>query len=742
MSQDFVSQLYHASRHGLWRSVKILIDHGMDVNASSGSHGTAIEAAARYGHERVVELLISHGGNVNSQYRHNPLIAAVQEKQRSVVWQLLENGADVNSRGRGGWGLRCGRPSSALELAIKNGDEDIVQMMLDHGMDIHTWWAAMMTALMHGRAPVVSRLLNHHLEATEHRNQCIRDALTQAIMRANAPSVKLLLDQLKSRGGIIDGIGRTPLSYAAETGETVLLRMLMTDPNLCGDFADKNGRTPLSYAAGSGDGAALQMLLEHNDRDIDLADARGRTPLSYAAGMGPEGHETVEMLLDYDLVDANSQDNKGRTPLSYAVARSEKGAYHCGLFESSTQLVLERERHRSMVKMLLDHTDTASETQDQNGWTPLSWAVEADNTNMVELLLAYGGRGVDRMRSNGETLKAEFYRWGSAEMLRLLSEHEVISLEELEDHDHAWNLILHAVSEGHTELVNFLLKHSRLDPRKQDERSRNLISLAAARGNEDTLKLLLSIDSSTVDLPDRAGRTPLSYTFSKIKGRFYGSRAKLLLDTYAVRLDLPDAHCRAPISYAAEAAASGLVKMLLERNVDIDRADNRGRTPLSYAAGESDDDKVVELIFEKSTTAKDFADHSGRTPLSYAAGRGRRGAVRFLLQSGSVKMDAPDKHGLTPLAYAEIGKIKIVRTLPVGGGELRCTEMTNEDHVRTCGILISHGAYRLDIQKLASEEWETDTESSDSEDPQMLGHLALTTPLNEPLAESTIPFEA
>ena len=731
MSHDFGSPLYHASRHGLWRSVKVLLDHGMDVHASSGSQGTAIEVAAFYGHEKVVELLIINGANVNSQYKHDPLGAAVHNRHRSVVLQLLENGADVNSRGNAGWNvLYAHRNVCVFELAIRRGDEDIVQMMLDHGAELHTWRDALMTAIMYRRIPMIRRLLSHRFEATQHRIECIRDVLPKAIMRKNAPTVKLMLDQLKSEGGIIDSIGRKLLSHAAQTGDVEILSMLMTDFVQCVDVADNDGRTLLSYAAESGDGATLEMLLEHNARDIDLADDQGRTPLSYAAGMGLEGHETAAMLLRYKSVDANSQDNTGRTPLSYAVAYRSRRSY-CVVetaFESSTQLALERERHQIMVQMLLDHDKTASETQDHNGWTPLFWAIEGNSPHIVELLLSYGHGGLDQMCKNGETLIADLYARGSAEMLRLLSEHEMISFEELDNDDRAWGVMLRAVSSHHTELVNLLLQISRLHPCTQDERGRTLISLAAEIGNEEILKSLLSIDSSTVDLPDKAGRTPLSYACSASSRKYHDKKARLLLHTYSVKPDIPDVNCRAPISYAAEAAEFALLTVLLEHKVDINRADNQGRTPLSYAAGESNDAQVLESIFEKSTTAKDYADHAGRTPLSYAAGKGRRGAVRFFLRSGSVEMNTPDKRGLTPLAYAEMGKMQVAKYMPVGGGEVEHVGMPSEYHARTSEILKNHGAYRLDFEKAASEGWEWDAESGGSEDFMTPEYGPLTAP--------------
>lgn len=711
MSQELGPPLYHASRHGLWRSVQILLNRRVDVNAAGGRRDTAIKVAALYGHDRVVEMLIRNGANVNVEQGGPPLRAAVISGNRRVVWQLLENGADVKGPGDSDSG-------DCLELAVQRGDEHIVQMLLGHGTNINSWQSALKTAVMYDRIPAIRALLNHQFTSAQLRDQAIRAALTRAIRYTRASSVSLLLEHMHSQGVVIDDFGRTTLSYAAEVGETDILSMLMKHDHQYLQVADKYGRTLISYAAQSGDVAASQMLLKHSDQDIDLADARGRTPLSYAAGTGPEGLETVALLLANGRVHANSRDREGRTPLSYAVgsiiSRNNVflGGYqrHVRRMESQPDIL----KHQSLVKMFLEHDGTAFMIQDKYGWTPLSWAVQADHIHLVELLSPYGHRGLDQKGSDGKTPIANVLGRGSVKMLRLLSEHGVVDIKELSNDNRAWHRITQAASRGHTELVDLLLKSSSLDPRSQDITGRTLVSLAAELGNEETLKLLLSIDSSIVDLPDKTSRTPFSYVFSGDMNGSARRKAKLLLDTNAVSPDLPDENGRAPISYLAETADASLVQVLLDRNIDIERPDKRGRTPLSYALRKANDDKAVRLIFEKCTTGKNHADHAGRTPLSYAAERKWRGAIKFMLKSGFVEVNTPDKYGLTPLAYAEMAE-----------------EGRKSDGVRTSEVLRSYGAYRLDLEEPAPEGTDSHTEASGIADPE---RSALTTPSIEALS--------
>lgn len=52
---------------------------------------------------------------------------------------------------------------------------------------------------------------------------------------------------------------------------------------------DEYGRTPLSWAAETGRGGIVKMLLECQDVIPNTTDAGGRAPLSWAAGNGREG---------------------------------------------------------------------------------------------------------------------------------------------------------------------------------------------------------------------------------------------------------------------------------------------------------------------------------------------------------------------------------------------------------------------------------------------------------------------
>ena len=120
-----------------------------------------------------------------------------------------------------------------------------------------------------------------------------------------------------------------------------------------------------------------------------------------------------------------------------------------------------------------------------------------------------------------------------------------------------------------------------------------------------------------------------------------------------------------PLAWAAENGHEAVVRLLAQRDdVDVDAKDRRwGQTPLSYAASEGHE-AAVKLLAERKDVDVNAEDYWNRTPLLHAAMEGHEAVVRLLAQREDVATDAKDNDGRTPLLWAaRNGHEMVVRLL-------------------------------------------------------------------------------
>lgn len=96
---------------------------------------TALVGASSEGHIEIVKILLDHGADVNyPDYGFRPLQEAFLRGHKEVVQMLLDHGADVNPLGY----FRC-FARAPLVLASTYGHKEVVQMLLENGADADYW---------------------------------------------------------------------------------------------------------------------------------------------------------------------------------------------------------------------------------------------------------------------------------------------------------------------------------------------------------------------------------------------------------------------------------------------------------------------------------------------------------------------------------------------------------------------------------------------------------------------------
>ncbi|RPA75197.1 ankyrin, partial [Ascobolus immersus RN42] len=226
-------------------------------------------------------------------------------------------------------------------------------------------------ALQSGSENIFQLLLEKYGVETVIRSNSEEDSSTS--LRAPKEVMQdVVLDLLEANDGYgkIDIYGvddDSPLLWAAKHRKEGVLRLLLdiqwTD-SIDVNPRDGDGRTPLSYAAASGEIGIMRALLESKEMEVDVnsKDNSGFTPLHWASQNGET--DILELLLRHPKTDVNARNNKGRTALSLA---AENG-------------------RTKTIKALLKEEDIDIVSKDDSGSTTKDWALKSGDFSIIGLL--------------------------------------------------------------------------------------------------------------------------------------------------------------------------------------------------------------------------------------------------------------------------------------------------------------------------------------------------------------------
>ena len=260
--------------------------------------------------------------------------------------------------------------------------------------------------------------------------------------------------------------------------------------------------------------------------------------------------------------------------------------------------------------------------------------------------------------------------------------------------------LLKAAADGQEVVVQWLLNNC-AELNSEDKSGKTPLSLAAAKGHEAVVKLLLSRDDVAADSPDEDDWTPLFW--AAMNG--HEAVVKLLLSRDDVAADSQQEGGRTPLSWAAANGHEAVVKLLLGRDdVAVDSRNDDGWTPLSLAA-ENGHKAVVKLLLGRDDVAADSRDEDGRTPLFWAAVNGHEAVVKLLL-SRDVEADPKDKYGRTPLSSAAAKGHEAVVKLLISRDDVAADPQ--DEHGRTPLFRAAVNGHEAVVKLLLSRDVEAD----------------------------------
>jgi ankyrin repeat protein len=443
-----------------------------------------------------------------------------------------------------------------------------------------------------------------------------------AAQRKDLPALRTLVSK-KVNVNAPQADGTTALHWAAHYNDTETVKLLLR-AGANAAVTNRFGASPLSEAALSGNVELIKALLEAGADAKTASTLDGETVLMTAARSG--NLDAVRLLLDRGA-DVNARERyRGQTALMWAAA----------------------ERHAPIVKLLLERG--------------ADWKVRSfDRETRPPKLSA--ASSISPIPRGGFTALMFAAREGDLESARLMLDGGVDI--NFGDVDNVTPLVAAIMNKQYT-LAKFLIDRG-ADVNVVDAGGRTSLYAAIDIRNEDWTAM-----------PNRSTDDPLP-AFDVVKAIVdHGAKLDVPLTrplTVRSGMDFGDNTLGAgatPLMRAARAGDHAVIRLLIDKGVNVKAVTKQGNTALMFAGGvgyrdkntrgsESDALESVKVLMAAGLDLNQ-TNTSGENILHGAALRGADTITQFLLDNG-MDVNATSKQGYTPLDVA-LGKT-IVGQLPV-----------------------------------------------------------------------------
>ncbi|WP_236585691.1 ankyrin repeat domain-containing protein [Fusobacterium canifelinum] len=300
-----------------FKTIKYLLDAGLDPNEKNNNDKTAIDIAKKINNKNLIALLL---GNYNEENPNELLIKtadlslhkALEKKDYEAVEALIKLGADVNAFSEEK-DTRF-REMSPLGIAFYMFDEKSMEILLKAGADVNL------------KTTEGNNVLAEHLGYMKDEYfDFDKIPLIEKLL-------KILLDNGLKINDTVDNDGNTALIKACKSldensshnGRTLagVIANFLLKENCDVNSSNLDGQTALMFLCASHDIEAqdLQIQVLEAEADVGTTDKNGDTPLIYAAKNKNAniGKEMAELLFDFGDPKLEHVNNNGKSALEIA----------------------------------------------------------------------------------------------------------------------------------------------------------------------------------------------------------------------------------------------------------------------------------------------------------------------------------------------------------------------------------------------------------------------------------------
>ena len=451
-------RLKQAARSGDLETLKSLLSSQPPSGDHAATLGTLLLLAAGNGHQHIISYLIEEENvdvNFLSDYNSgnkSALMKAIESKQVGAVKQLVNDySADVD--------LVNSQKEFALQMACKQGDLEIVEVLLSKGCSINnkdSW-----------NSPLEIAVENDHVEV----------ALS-----------------LVKKGAKMIGRSKSVLCIACDNGNYNMVKVLLENGgaahvNYCHNPGD---RSALMRASFRGHNKIIKLLLEYG-ADINAVDEEGGSPLLYAIQY--KHPETVSLLVKNGANVNQRHRIEGMmeaTPLMLALRKAEILNPNYGANQERNP-----DKFIAIVTALLSG-DADVNMQDKNGKAALSYAIQSGSVKIIELLLD-AGADIDQNTPLMSAVQSRHY--GIVQLL--LKRKANVNFQ---DGESMRTPLMIAANYGDLKIVDLLIKHG-ADVDLRDGEGYYALLTAVERQHYNVSRLLLKKKAKSDLIRDRDGKS-------------------------------------------------------------------------------------------------------------------------------------------------------------------------------------------------------------------------------------------